>query len=144
MSSPFKISAGRAHPIGATFDGEGVNFAVFSRHATRVEICLFSDDGVQETHRIAMPERNGDIWHCHVAGLFPGQLYGLRAHGPYDPAKGQRFNSNKLLVDPYAKRLVGEIQWHPAVMGYQTGTKNGDLSFDSRDSARFVPKASVP
>lgn len=143
MSDRYKITAGRAYPIGATFDGEGVNFAVFSRHATRVELCLFSDDGLQETQRIALPERNGDVWHGHVAGIFPGQLYGLRAHGPFDPESGHRFNPNKLLVDPYAKRLVGQVQWHSALMGYKTRSRKRDLSFDTRDSARFVPKASV-
>ncbi|NNE79725.1 MAG: glycogen debranching protein GlgX [Silicimonas sp.] len=143
MSGEHKIMAGRPYPIGATFDGEGVNFAVFSAHATKIELCLFAEDGLNETHRIPLPERNGDVWHGHVAGLFPGQLYGFRVHGPFEPSKGHRFNPNKLLVDPYAKRLVGQVQWHPSLMGYATSSRKRDLSFDKRDSAPFVPKASV-
>ena len=143
MSGNFAISASRAHPLGATFDGDGVNFAVFSAHATGIELCLFSDDGTREIARLALPERDGDIWHGYVLGLRPGQLYGYRAHGPYAPEEGHRFNPNKLLLDPYAKRVVGQVEWHDAVMGYDTGSKKKDLSFDTRDSAPYVPKASV-
>ncbi len=143
MSDTFAISASRDHPLGATFDGEGVNFAVFSSHATGIDLCLFSPDGAREIARLPLPERDGDIWHGYVTGLRPGQLYGYRAHGPYAPGEGHRFNPNKLLLDPYAKRVVGQVEWHDAVMGYDTRSKKKDLSFDTRDSAAYMPKASV-
>ncbi|SLN38008.1 Glycogen debranching enzyme [Roseivivax jejudonensis] len=134
---------GRALPLGATFDGAGVNFAVFSQNATRMTLCLFSDDGRTETARIPLPERDGDVWHGYLSGIRPGQLYGYRAEGPYAPEEGHRFNPNKLLIDPYAKRLTGHPAWHDALYGYTVGHKNADLSFDTRDSARFMPKCVV-
>ncbi|MFZ5961418.1 glycogen debranching protein GlgX [Thalassococcus sp. BH17M4-6] len=137
------LAPGHAAPLGATFDGEGVNFAVFSQHAMRMTLCLFSADGRTETHRIDLPERDGDVWHGHVSGLKPGQLYGLRADGPYAPFHGHRFNYNKLLLDPYAKRLTGHPQWNDALMGYTVGDTKGDLSFDRRDSARYMPKCVI-
>jgi isoamylase len=137
------LSQGRSAPLGATWDGEGVNFAVFSAHATRVELCLFTEDGKKERARIALMERDGDIWHVHVAGLMPGQIYGYRMHGPYEPEQGHRFNPHKLLVDPYARKLHGGLKWSDAVMGYRVGSPRGDLSFDARDSAFAVPKAVV-
>ena len=143
MDDNYTVSPSRASPLGATFDGEGVNFAVFSGHATRIELCLFSEDGVQEIARLDLPERDGDIWHGYVSGLRPGQLYGYRAHGPFAPEEGFRFNPNKLLLDPYAKRLAGQVTWDDAVMGYDPKSRKKDLSFDTRDSAAFVPKASV-
>ena len=97
--------------MGATVEGAGVNFAVFSAKATAIDLCLFSPDGLRETARIALPERDGDIWHGHVEGLSAGQLYGFRAHGPYNPRHGQRFNPNKLLIDPYAKAWSGHLIW---------------------------------
>ncbi|MBN9046074.1 MAG: glycogen debranching protein GlgX [Rhizobiales bacterium] len=139
----FTILEGRAEPLGATFDGDGVNFAVFSEHATRVTLCLFSSDGARETHRIDLPERDGDVWHGYVPGLRAGQLYGLRADGPYAPAQGHRFNYNKLLIDPYAKRLTWHPIWHDALMGYTVGAPDADLSFDKRDSADFMPRCVV-
>lgn len=129
--------------MGATFDGEGVNFAVFSAHAERLELCLFSEDGRKEVARLPFRERDGDIWHMHVGGLTPGVKYGLRAHGPYRPEEGHRFNPNKLLIDPYAKKLWGRLRWSDAVMGYRVGSPRADLSFDSRDSAFAVPKSVV-
>ncbi|RQP04368.1 MAG: glycogen debranching enzyme GlgX [Paracoccus sp. BP8] len=138
-----RILEGRAEPLGATFDGEGVNFAVFSEHARRVTLCLFSPDGRAETHRLDLPERDGDVWHGYVPGLRPGQLYGLRADGPYAPAEGHRFNYHKLLLDPYAKRLTRHPVWHDALMGYTVGAPEADLSFDKRDSARFMPRCVV-
>lgn len=135
------ITAGRASPLGATFDGEGVNFAVFSANASRVTLCLFSADGRTEEHRIDLPERDGDIWHGHVAGLGPGQLYGYRVHGPYDPAEGHRFNPNKLLIDPYAKGLTGQPVWHDALFGFDPA--RGPDSFDGRDSAPHAPRSVV-
>lgn len=141
--SSLTILGGHAAPLGATFDGEGVNFAVFSEHAHRITLCLFSPDGRVETHRLDLPERDGDVWHGYVPGLRPGQLYGLRADGPYAPYEGHRFNYNKLLLDPYAKRLTRHLDWHDAVMGYKVGDKEVDLSFDKRDSARYMPRCVV-
>ena len=129
--------------MGATFDGEGVNFAVFSVHATLIELCLFTPDGRKEMARIALPERDGDIWHVHVGGLTPGTLYGFRVHGPYAPEQGHRFNPNKLLIDPYARALEGRLRWSDALMGYKIGSPRGDLSYDTRDSAFAVPKSVV-
>ena len=145
---PTRLSApatrpGKPWPMGATFDGEGVNFAVFSTHAEKLELCLFSDDGRKEMLRLPFRDRDGDIWHMHVGGLTPGVKYGLRAHGPYRPEEGHRFNPNKLLIDPYAKQLDGRLKWSDAVMGYRVGSPRADLSFDSRDSAFAVPKSVV-
>jgi isoamylase len=137
------LSQGRPWPLGATFDGEGVNFALFSAHAERVELCLFSDDGRKERARIPLLERDGDVWHVHVGGLIPGTKYGYRVHGPYRPEQGHRFNPNKLLIDPYAKQLHGHVRWSDALMGYRVGAAKADLSFDTRDSAFAVPKSVV-
>nr|WP_277818374.1 glycogen debranching protein GlgX [Gemmobacter straminiformis] len=137
------VSAGRPFPMGANFDGEGVNFAVFSAHAEKVELCLFSPDGRKELARIALPERDGDIWHGHVGGLTPGTLYGYRVHGPYAPEQGHRFNPHKLLIDPYARGLEGRLKWSDALMGFRVGSARGDLSYDTRDSAFAVPKSVV-
>ncbi len=137
------ILGGHAAPLGATFDGEGVNFAVFSEHASRISVCLFSPDGRSETHRIDLPERDGDVWHGYVPGLRPGQLYGLRADGPYAPHEGHRFNYNKFLLDPYAKRLTKHPEWHDSLMGYKVGHPDVDLSFDRRDSAKYMPRCVV-
>ncbi len=143
MSTPFVMTAGRAAPLGATFDGDGVNFAVFSEHAQRMVLCLFSEDGKHEIERLDLPERDGDVWHGFVSGMRPGQQYGLRAHGPFAPQKGHRFNPNKLLIDPYAKRLTGHPIWDDALMGYTVGADDADLSFDKRDSAPFMPRSVV-
>jgi glycogen operon protein len=137
------VGAGRPWPLGATLDGDGVNFAVFSAHAERVELCLFTPDGRKEMARIALRERDGDIWHVHVGGLMPGALYGYRVHGPYDPEAGHRFNPHKLLIDPYARALEGRLKWSDAVMGYKVGSPRADLSYDTRDSAFAVPKSVV-
>lgn len=120
-----------------------MNFALFSVHAERVELCLFSEDGKRELERIAMPEYTNQVWHCYLPGMKPGQLYGYRVYGPYAPERGHRFNHHKLLLDPYARKLVGELQWHPANFGYRLGDAAEDLSFDPRDSARYVPKCQV-
>lgn len=137
------ISAGRPWPMGANFDGEGVNFALFSAHAERVELCLFTQDGRKEMCRIPLRDRDGDIWHVHVGGLTPGSLYGYRVHGPYAPEGGHRFNPNKLLLDPYTRQLSGRLKWSDAMMGYKVGSPRADLSFDPRDSAFAVPKSVV-
>tara|TARA_Y100000815_G_scaffold274481_1_gene308719 strand:+ start:11398 stop:13485 length:2088 start_codon:yes stop_codon:yes gene_type:complete len=143
MTVDFSLYAGNPATVGATFDGDGVNFAVFSEHASRMTLCLFSEDGETETARLDLPERDGDVWHGYIPGLRPGQLYGYRAHGPYRPDEGHRFNPNKLLIDPYAKRLTGHPKWSDALMGYEIGMKRDDLSFDKADSAPFMPKCVV-
>ena len=129
--------------MGASLTGDGVNFAVFSAHAERIELCLFSADGRKELSRLPVRDRDGDIWHIHVGGLTEGAVYGYRAHGPYAPEQGHRFNPHKLLLDPYARALEGRLKWSDAVMGYKPGSPKGDLSLDSRDSAFAVPKAVV-
>ncbi len=137
------LSAGRPDPMGATWDGEGINFAVFSADATLIELCIFSDDGRKELARIPLRERDGDVWHVYVAGLTPGTQYGFRAHGRYAPDEGLRFNPNKLLLDPYARRLSGGFRNSDALLGYMAKSTRADLSFDSRDSAFAVPKCIV-
>ncbi len=139
----YAVGAGRPFPMGASFDGEGVNFAVFSAHAEKIELCLFAGDGRKELCRIPLRERDGDIWHIHIGGLTPGSLYGYRVHGPYAPECGSLFNANKLLLDPYARQLAGRLKWSDAVMGYRIGSPRADLSFDARDSAFAVPKSVV-
>ncbi|PTX54959.1 glycogen operon protein [Litoreibacter ponti] len=143
MTPDLSMTEGRAAPLGATFDGDGVNFAVFSGHARRMYLCLFSPDGKTETHRLELRERDGEVWHGYISGLRPGQRYAFRADGPYAPKDGHRFNVNKLLLDPYAKRLTGHPEWHDALMGYTVGHKDKDLSFDTRDSAPYMPRCVV-
>ncbi|MFD1342491.1 glycogen debranching protein GlgX [Litorisediminicola beolgyonensis] len=143
MTLSSSLAPGLAAPLGARFDGDGTNFAVFSQHARQMTLCLFSPDGRTETDRIVLPERDGDVWHGYLPGIRPGQLYGYRADGPYAPEHGHRFNANKLLIDPYAKRLTGHPRWHDALYGYTVGHKDEDLSFDTRDSAPFMPKCVV-
>ena len=137
------ISPGQPYPMGATLTPDGVNFAIFSAHADRMELCLFTPDGRHETSRIPLTQRDGDVWHIHVAGLRAGCVYGFRAHGPYAPEEGHRFNPHKLLIDPYARALQGALKWSDAVMGYRVGSPRGDLGFDTRDSAFAVPKSRV-
>lgn len=136
------VGPGRPSPLGATVVGDGVNFAVFSRHATRVILCLFDAQGVEQ-QAIPLPEREGHVWHGHIAGLSAGQQYGFRMDGPYAPEAGQRFNPHKLLIDPYAKRLTGHPVWHDALFGYKAGHKDRDLSFDKTDSAPYMPRSVV-
>ncbi|MGH8210464.1 MAG: glycogen debranching protein GlgX [Steroidobacteraceae bacterium] len=137
------VREGRAFPLGATWDGLGVNFAVFSANATRVEVCLFDNDGNTETERFDLPEYTDEVWHGYLPDARPGTVYGFRVHGPYEPDAGHRFNPHKLLIDPYAKQLVGTLKWDDAVFGYTIGSPDKDLSFDERDSAPFVPKSRV-
>ncbi len=129
--------------MGATWDGEGVNFAVFSENASRIELCLFSDDGRTEVARLDLPERTGPVWHGYAAGLQPGALYGYRAHGPYAPERGHRFNPNKLLIDPYARRISGSWSYNDALLGYNANAPGMDLSFSDIDSAPFTPRGVV-
>jgi glycogen operon protein len=137
------LSQGAPTPLGATWDGRGTNFALFSAHASKVELCLFDKEGRRELERIVLPERTEDVWHGYLSDIVPGQLYGYRVHGPYEPERGFRFNPHKLLVDPYAKRLSGRITWSDAHFGYRAGHPKADLSLDRRDSARGMPKAMV-
>jgi len=139
----YSTGPGRPWPLGASLNADGVNFAVFSANAEQIELCIFSADGRREVARLPMRERDGDIWHIHVGGLTVGTLYGFRAHGPYQPEQGHRFNPNKLLIDPYARGLEGRLRWSDALMGYKIGSPRGNLSFDSRDSAFAVPKSVV-
>ena len=137
-----RIQEGRPYPLGANWDGLGVNFALFSANATKVELCLFDDQGDQEIERIELPEYTDEIWHGYLPDARPGTIYGYRVHGPYEPEAGHRFNPNKLLIDPYAKGLVGSITWNPALFGYQMETGD-DLTFDERDSAPYTRRSRV-
>lgn len=137
------LLAGRSWPLGASCDSNGINFTLFSRHATRVELCLFDDAGVIEMARLELPQCTHDIWHGFLPDGKAGQRYGYRVHGPYDPTNGHRFNPHKLLLDPYAKRLQGSLIWNDANYGYIRGHADTDLSFDTRDSAPYVPKSVV-
>ncbi len=134
--------AGSAHPRGAIWDGRGTNITLFSANATKVELCLFDERGMRETDRIPLPEYTDQVFHGYFPDVQPGQLYGFRVHGPYEPEKGHRFNPNKLLIDPYARGHMGELTWDPAIFGYQLETGD-DLTFDERDSAPFVPKCII-
>jgi isoamylase len=140
--TPLRVWPGQPYPQGATWDGEGVNFAIFSEHATAVELCLFDQQGL-ERERIPITNRTDLIWHAYVPDVRPGELYGYRIHGPYEPRAGHRFNPNKLLVDPYVKALTGDLRWDDAVYGYRMGDEAADLSFDDRDSAACVPRCVV-
>ncbi|MEO6828351.1 MAG: glycogen debranching protein GlgX [Acidobacteriaceae bacterium] len=137
-----KISEGLPFPRGAAWDGKGTNFALFSAHATKVEICIFDDKGEREVERIELPEYTNLIWHGYLSGVGPGTIYGYRVHGPYDPEQGHRFNPNKLLLDPYAVAHSGHLQWNPAIFGYKMESMD-DLTFDERDSAPYMPKSVV-
>jgi glycogen operon protein len=139
-----KTYIGNPFPLGATWDGKGVNFTLYSENATGVELCLFaSTDDEHESHNLKVTECTGYIWHVYVPGLKPGQLYGYRVHGPFEPEQGQRFNPNKLLIDPYAKSISGTINWHDALFAYEVGNQELDLSFSNADSAPFIPKSVV-
>ncbi len=139
-----RIWPGSPRPLGATWDGEGVNFALFSQHASGVELCLFDAPGDgKEVVRIPMRERTNRVWHCYLPDVRPGQLYGYRVHGPYSPEQGHRFNPNKLVLDPYAKAISGTIDWDDAVFGYEIGNPGADMSFSALDSAGSMPKCVV-
>jgi len=139
----FSVEPGDWTRLGAHFDGEGTNFALFSAHAEGVDLCIFDAAGEVEVARLPLTEYTHEIWHGYVPGLLPGTLYGYRVHGPYDPGNGHRFNANKLLIDPYAREIVGEIRWSKEVFGYDVDHPDKDLSFSSLDSAPFMPKARV-
>ncbi|MFT3965248.1 MAG: glycogen debranching protein GlgX [Sphingobium sp.] len=140
---PDRLDGGIPYPLGATFDGLGVNFAVFSAHAERIDLCLFDPGGKREVARFALPECTDEVWHGYLPNARPGLLYGYRAHGPYRPEEGHRFNPNKLLLDPYARRMAGSLRWTDALHGYPVRGRRADLGFDKRDSAPAMPKAVV-
>ena len=138
-----QLQAGRPYPLGATADIGGVNFAVFSANADRIELCLFDPSGRRETARLDLPSCTDEVFHGYLPNARPGQLYGFRAHGPYQPERGHRFNPNKLLLDPYTKQLAGTLRWSDVLYGYRSAGTREDLSFDRRDSASAMPKAVV-
>ena len=143
ISAQSSLAPGSPYPLGATSDGLGVNFAVFSANATRVELCLFDARGRKELSRLALPECTDEVWHGYLPDAQPGLVYGFRAHGPYDPRNGHRFNPHKLLLDPYARRLTGGVRWSDVLFGYRMQHAKADLSMDRRDSALAMPKAMV-
>ncbi|KHJ38084.1 glycogen debranching enzyme [Pedobacter glucosidilyticus] len=139
-----KVYPGKPYPLGATWDGKGVNFTLYADNATGVDLCLFNTTKDEtESVKIRIKERTHQIWHCYVPDIEPGQLYGFRVYGPYEPANGHRFNPHKLLIDPYAKAIAGTIQWHNALFAYQVGHEDEDFSFSEEDSAPYIPKAVV-
>src|ERR1700712_2406551 len=117
-----RVREGRPTPRGATWDGHGVNFSLFSANATKVELCLFDDAGLKELERIELPEYTNESFHGYLPDARPGTIYGYRVHGPYEPEAGHRFNPNKLLLDPYAKSVIGQLEWNPALFGYKMET----------------------
>jgi isoamylase len=144
-STDRSIWPGAPYPLGATWDGQGVNFALFSEQASAVELCLFdAPDTPTEAERVRMPEQTDRVWHCYLPGLQPGQLYSYRVYGPYDPDRGLRFNPAKLLIDPYAKAVNRPIDWNDTLFGYTVGDPAEDRSFDNRDSAPYMPRCVVP
>jgi len=138
-----RLLPGKPYPLGARWDGLGVNFAVFSANATRIDLCLFSPTGRKEIQRLPLPECTDEIWHGYLPLAQLGTLYGYRAFGPYEPARGHRFNAHKLLLDPYARRLSGPVRWSDALFGYRLNSPRADLTQDRRDSALMMPKAVV-
>ena len=134
---------GKPYPLGATWDGEGVNFAIFSEHAEKVELCLFDHSGRRQTHCLSLREQTDQVWHCYLPEARPGLLYGYRVYGLYEPSKGLRFNPHKLLLDPYAKQIHGDMKWSDSHFGYRIGHKQEDLSFDRRDSAPGMMKGVI-
>jgi isoamylase len=145
MSSPSStiVWPGRPYPLGANWDGEGVNFALFSEHAEQVVLCLFDARGKHEIEQIPLREQTGRVWHGYLPDARPGLLYGYRVQGPHRPEEGHRFNAHKLLLDPYAKAIVGQIQWSDAQFGYRIGGRTEDLSFSTRNSGPGMPKCLV-
>ncbi|MDH4052684.1 MAG: alpha-amylase family glycosyl hydrolase, partial [Rubrivivax sp.] len=141
--SPYALWPGRPYPRGANWDGMGVNFALFSESAERVELCLFDASGRHEVQRLVLSEQTDQVFHGYLPQARPGLLYGYRVYGPYRPKEGHRFNGNKLLMDPYARNIAGGLRWHDALFGYRIGHADGDLSFDRRDSAPYMPRCKV-
>ncbi len=140
---PDRLLPGSPYPHGATWDGLGTNFAVFSAHATRIDLCIFDPSGRREVARLTLPECTNEVWHGYLPGGRLGTIYGYRAHGPYEPQHGHRFNPHKLLLDPYARRVAGDLRTSEALYGYRVNSPRADLSFDRRDSAPGMLKAVV-
>jgi len=138
-----RVESGLPYPLGASWDGKGVNFALFSANAEKVELCAFDARGRREVARVALPEYTDEVWHGYLPDARPGMLYGYRVYGPYEPTRGHRFNHHKLLLDPYAKALSGTLRWTDAHYGYRIGAQREDLSFDRRDNASSMPKCVV-
>lgn len=138
-----KTWPGEPYPLGATWDGSGVNFALFSENATAVDLCLFYGPSGHRETRVPIKNQTDMVWHVYLPKARPGQLYGYRVHGPYNPAEGHRFNAAKLLLDPYAKAINGNPRWHDALFGYIIDDPEADLSMDEGDSARYAPKCIV-
>jgi len=139
-----RVWPGRPYPLGATWDGSGTNFAIYSEHATGVELCLFdSPDSEAPAHTVKLVEQTDMVWHAYLPDALPGQAYGYRVDGPYNPAEGHRFNRNKVLLDPYAKAIARQTRWSDELWGYKVGDPKADLSFDERDNAKFAPLAAV-
>src|SRR3954465_15864881 len=137
-----RVWPGRPFPLGATWDGAGVNFSLFAENATKVELCLFDGpDDVKESAIFPLQEQTSRVWHNYFPDIIPGQLYGYRVHGPYEPQNGLRFNHNKIVLDPYAKAIGRDLKWDDSLFGYKVG--QDDLTFDDRDSAACAPLASV-
>ena len=141
MAKPERLESGQPYPLGATWDGLGANFAVFSANADGIDLCLFDPSGRREIARMPLPECTDEVWHGYLPNAHLGLLYGFRAHGRYEPEEGHRFNPHKLLLDPYARQIAGQVQWSDALFGYRVASGRGDLSFDRRDSAVAMPKA---
>ncbi|HTR65172.1 MAG TPA: glycogen debranching protein GlgX [Terriglobales bacterium] len=142
--SKVKMRPGAPYPLGATWDGAGVNFAIFSEHATKVELCLFdSSEDEKEAVRLELPEQTDMVWHGYLPWILPGQIYGYRVHGPWDPQVGHRFNANKVVLDPYAKAIARTVRWMPEMYGYRQGEEDADLMIDERDNAAYAPLAAV-
>ena len=140
---PDRLAPGSPYPLGATWDGLGTNFAVFSAHAERIDLCLFDPSGKRQIAQFTLPEFTDEVWHGYLPNAQIGSLYGYRAYGPYEPQKGFRFNPHKLLLDPYARRIAGELKWSDALFGHRVNSPRADLSFDRRDSAPGMVKAVV-
>ncbi len=143
MIKASKLEAGALNPLGAYWDGQGVNFALFSAHAEKVELCLFSADGSQEIKRYVLPEQTNQVWHGYLPGATPGTVYAYRVYGRYQPELGHRFNHYKLLIDPYARQLCGDFIWTDRHYAFDPTAREGDLSFDTRDNADCMPKCVV-
>ena len=139
----YPTSFGKPYPLGSNYDGGGVNFALFSAHAQKVELCLFDESGANELERYEITEQDNNVWHIYLKDAAPGLVYGWRVYGQYNPQKGYRFNPNKLLIDPYAKQLIGTLIWNRAIFGYDWDSPDKDLSFSELDSAPYVPKSVV-
>ena len=139
-----RLKEGLPHPLGATWDGKGTNFALFSAQRDQGRgVPVRLDAASASSSGIALPEYTDEIWHGYIPDVHPASVYGYRVHGPYEPEAGHRFNPNKLLLDPYARAHIGELKWDPSCFGYTIGAEGDDLTFDERDSAPFMPKCVV-